>query len=262
MDNVSLIIRDSDGTEHAVDLPKGTTQIGRAEDVDITLPSQSVSRLHAQVIVGEDQVRIEDLDSGNGLTFRGQRVASLQLLDGHEIHIEPYTLVFKIPELPDTEVLQRDLTTPHLEVVAGAGLSANHITIGPAPRVTIGRAEDQDVILPDRSASRTHCVLERESDGWYAVNAGAANGLLVNAENIERQALKTGDLIQIGDTVLRFVDPQGTQPLASAVTVEGPPASPSRVPWLIGCAVLFALAFVGSALLVGLAIAVKTLNLT
>ena len=258
MDNVSLIIRDNEGTERVVALPLGTTQLGRSEDVDVTLPSQSVSRLHAQVIVGEDEVRIEDLESGNGLIHQGQRFETMRLHDGSEIHIDPYTLIFKIPNLPDTEVLHRDLSTPHLEVVHGAGLSANHIALGSAKRITIGRAEDQDVILPDRSASRMHCVLEQHKDGWYAVNAGAANGLLVNAEQVERQALTTGDLLQIGDTVLRFVDPNGTQPIAHSTTAASKNAtSASRMPWIIGCGVLFLLAVVGSALLIGLAIAVN-----
>ena len=260
MDNVSLIIRDQDGTERVVSLPAGTTQLGRSEEVDVTLPSQSVSRLHAQVVVGEDEVRIEDLGSGNGLIHNGQRFESMSLNDGNEVHVDPYTLIFSIPNLPDTEVLKRDVSAPHLEVVQGAGLSANHIVLGSAKRVTIGRAEDQDVILPDRSASRTHCVLEQHADGWYAVNAGSANGLVINSKHVERQALSTGDVLQIGDTVLRFVDPQGTQPLASTPAKTTPKRGSSRTLWVLGCGVLLGLAVIGSSLLIGLAIAVHNMN--
>ena len=100
MDNVSLTIRDAEGAERLVNLLPGTTQIGRSEDVDITLPSQSVSRLHAQIIVGADDVVIEDLGSGNGIIYRGQRVDSMSLNDGHELYIDPYTLIFQIPNQP------------------------------------------------------------------------------------------------------------------------------------------------------------------
>jgi hypothetical protein len=53
-------------------LKAGTTHvIGRAEDCDMRLDDEGVSRQHARVVVEEGAVVLEDLDSRNG-TFVGQ----------------------------------------------------------------------------------------------------------------------------------------------------------------------------------------------
>ena len=99
----------------------------------------------------------------------------MSLNDGHETCIDPYTLIFQIPNLPDTGCFSAT-SGARSEVMQGAGLSANHIVLGPTKRLTIGRAEDQDVILPDaQRRDRTACWSRQ--DGWYALNAGSANGL-------------------------------------------------------------------------------------
>ena len=184
----------------------------------------------------------------------------MKLNDGHQIFIDPYTLIFRIPDLPDTDVLDRTMTNAHLEIVHGAGLSANHIVLGPAKRLTIGRAEDQDVILPDRSASRLHCILEEHKEGWCAIDAGSANGLLVNQQKIERQTLKSGDLLQVGDTVFRFVDPNGTQPMATNQGVEPTetPKNGNGLKWALGCGAGIAVVVIPIALLIGVVVAIQS----
>ncbi|HEY2515071.1 MAG TPA: FHA domain-containing protein, partial [Polyangiaceae bacterium] len=57
----------------SVDLPaRGRVTIGRAEDCDLRIDHASVSRHHAEVHVGEDEARIQDLGSSNGTLLAGR----------------------------------------------------------------------------------------------------------------------------------------------------------------------------------------------
>lgn len=56
--------------------------IGRAAPADLVVAEATLSREHARVQPFHGGVRIDDLDSKNGLHFRGQRVASAELFPG------------------------------------------------------------------------------------------------------------------------------------------------------------------------------------
>lgn len=66
--------------------------------------------------------------------------------------------------------------------------------------VTLGRAVDNHVRLPERNVSRRHAELHLESDGWMLVDVDSYNGLRVNGEQVERQCkIKRGDYIALAD---------------------------------------------------------------
>jgi hypothetical protein len=76
---------------------------------------------------------------------------------------------------------------------------------GPVP-VTIGRAEDNTVALPDDEfASGHHARIESQRDGVWILDLGSTNGTFVNGARLDgRRRLREGDLVQVGDTELRF----------------------------------------------------------
>jgi hypothetical protein len=76
---------------------------------------------------------------------------------------------------------------------------------GPVP-VTIGRAEDNAVALPDDEfASGHHARIESQRDGVWILDLGSTNGTFVNGARLDgRRRLREGDLVQVGDTELRF----------------------------------------------------------
>ncbi len=78
---------------------------------------------------------------------------------------------------------------------------------------TIGRAEDNDIVLPNPEISRHHARLIFRPEPMLE-DVGSALGTMVNGEKItSRHALHPGDRINIGDLLLRFESPQ---PLESA----------------------------------------------
>ena len=76
---------------------------------------------------------------------------------------------------------------------------------GPVP-LTIGRADDNTLALPgDEFASGHHARIESQRDGVWILDLGSTNGTFVNGAHLDgRRKLREGDVVQIGDTELRF----------------------------------------------------------
>jgi len=76
---------------------------------------------------------------------------------------------------------------------------------GPVP-TTIGRDDDNVLVLKgDDYASGQHARVDSGLDGTWVVDLGSTNGTYVNGERLEgRRRLHEGDLVQVGDTELRF----------------------------------------------------------
>ena len=71
---------------------------------------------------------------------------------------------------------------------------------------SIGRANDNDIVLNDFSVSRRHAYLKREEGDWVLYDNGSTNGVRVNDTTVPRAVVKDGDQALIGTFVLRFRD--------------------------------------------------------
>src|ERR1043165_3172452 len=68
-----------DGSVSSIPLPsEGKLLIGRAEEADLRLGGNSVSRQHALIRVSAGELTIEDLGSSNGTIVRGVRLPAQQ----------------------------------------------------------------------------------------------------------------------------------------------------------------------------------------
>jgi uncharacterized protein YkwD/pSer/pThr/pTyr-binding forkhead associated (FHA) protein len=72
--------------------------------------------------------------------------------------------------------------------------------------LVLGRGADCDVVLNEQKASRRHCRVEPKGGGWRVVDEGSANGTWVDGKAVLAVRLKPGDEIEIGDTIVTFVD--------------------------------------------------------
>jgi adenylate cyclase len=91
-------------------------------------------------------------------------------------------------------------------------------------RTTIGRKADNDITIPEESASRRHAELTLNSDGNSLIlrDLGSTNGTFANRERLAQpRRLVNGDEIRIGQHVIS-VDQRDTRPKASnASSVPG-----------------------------------------
>lgn len=73
-------------------------------------------------------------------------------------------------------------------------------------QITIGRKEDNTFMLDDPYVSGKHARIYTKSGDYIIEDLGSTNGTLVNDDQIEgKKYLETGDIIKIGNTVLKFL---------------------------------------------------------
>ncbi|MGH3052751.1 MAG: FHA domain-containing protein [Gaiellaceae bacterium] len=72
--------------------------------------------------------------------------------------------------------------------------------------ISIGRAEDNDVALEgDEFASSHHARVESNREGVWVLDLNSTNGTFVNGSRLDgRRRLREGDVVQIGETELKF----------------------------------------------------------
>ena len=74
-----------------------------------------------------------------------------------------------------------------------------------APRVTVGRASDNDIVIDDPTVSRHHLVFERLAAGWSAHDVRSTNGTRVNGEPIQAgRPLYNDDQLMLGESKLVY----------------------------------------------------------
>lgn len=122
---------------------------------------------------------------------------------------------------------------------------------------TIGRAEDNDLVLPDQRVSSHHAVLKKVQSGDFVLNdLGATNPTRVNGRPTQLHELRHGDTILWGDIYAAYENPTAGGPLdPRAPRRPGAPSAPvAEAPAASGCFALALALGVAAAGAVGLAV--------
>jgi chromosome segregation ATPase len=73
--------------------------------------------------------------------------------------------------------------------------------------MTIGRGLESDIRIVSHFVSRVHAKISTSDLATVIEDAGSKNGILVNAERVQRRVLRHGDVVNIGGELnLRFID--------------------------------------------------------
>ena len=75
--------------------------------------------------------------------------------------------------------------------------------------ITIGRAANNDIVLPESSVSKFHAFLRPSDEGLLLVDANSRNGSFVNGVRLDpqrAQRLEVGDAIRLGNLNLRLLN--------------------------------------------------------
>ena len=81
---------------------------------------------------------------------------------------------------------------------------ASRVIVLNAPVVRIGRALDNDIVLPEDPVSAEHCRLERQDTSFRLIDLGSTNQTWVNGRKVDDVVLKNGDQIRVGRTTFVF----------------------------------------------------------
>jgi diguanylate cyclase (GGDEF)-like protein len=92
-DRAYLIVLAGNSVGKMFKLDEGETVIGRSHRADIRLEDDSISRMHAKVVLETNSVHVEDLGSSNGTLVNGERVSKQSLSDGDKIRLGETTIL-------------------------------------------------------------------------------------------------------------------------------------------------------------------------
>jgi pSer/pThr/pTyr-binding forkhead associated (FHA) protein len=126
-----LIIQDDEGKTTVVPLIREELTIGRQEGNTIRLTERNVSRKHAKLLRGTEEIIIEDLDSYNGVRVNGSRIQGrAELKEADRVQIGDYLIEVKADQ-PNA-----DAETREIAVIAEADSPAP-IAVSPSDAATV-----------------------------------------------------------------------------------------------------------------------------
>ncbi len=73
-----------------------------------------------------------------------------------------------------------------------------------AEEITIGRTDENDVVLYDGGVSRQHAKISFDGQHWLLSDLDSANGTTLNGAKVASEVLESGDHVGIGGAVFRF----------------------------------------------------------
>ncbi|MFM1726216.1 ATP-binding cassette domain-containing protein [Rhodococcus sp. PAM 2766] len=205
-------------------------RIGRDPQSEITIVDPVVSREHA-CLRWDEGWQLVDSGSRNGIYVDGKRRDEVPVTD---------TVLVRLGDavdgpavrlsIEDPDATRRDVGTRWDESTIEAGASiapapAPHQTL-PAGALTIGRAPDNDIVVPDVLASRRHAIVHHTPSGLELDDLGSVNGTFVGGARVSRARLTDGDVVTIGNTDFgvqegRLVPRQPTAATAGGLRVDG-----------------------------------------
>lgn len=230
-----LLVKAHGAVIKEVPLDKSRVNIGRKPDNDIVLDDPSTSGHHARVIQIQSVYFVEDAGSSNGTFTNGKKTDRKQLVNGDQITIGPYTLVYQDetavppstrPKQPAfdsdktvimTPELQRELLKAQggkaaaapakqviiLKVVTGSTDQKEYRLTGPV--AIIGSQDNATVKLSGWFAPKRAALLNRQGGGYAVTMSEEGKKVLVNGAAIQgSMALKDGDLIEVSGVTLHY----------------------------------------------------------
>jgi len=188
--------------------------IGRDPQADVVIPDARVSWQHAMVRLDGGRWILADNGSTNGTYADGQRVERIEITG---------ECLIRLGDPADGPVLSCSVNRPAPPQAAG-------------PR-RIGRAPDNDIVVPDPSVSSYHAELHEVGGAYRIVDLGSHNGTFVNEQRVTTAPLTEGDVVGLGDATYQLAgrklrefaypgDHAGAAPLPAAPPREGAAAPP------------------------------------
>jgi pSer/pThr/pTyr-binding forkhead associated (FHA) protein len=71
-------------------------------------------------------------------------------------------------------------------------------------KITVGRDSECDIVLSDDGASKIHCSIEFSKNQFWIIDENSKNGTYINQTPIKRANFYMEDIIQIGESFIRF----------------------------------------------------------
>lgn len=205
--------------------------IGRDKGATVVLGEPSVSRNHARITREGSLYFVEDVGSAFGTRVNGAVLPKGEkrlLRNGDVIAVGTFDIAFsRVLEVTGgpsehghektaamARAVMKDVmrglaggSAPYLLVLNGPHKDDKH-EVNEAQELSVGRADDCDIVFADDLTSRKHAKIRRDWSGTHVEDLGSRNGVKVNKKLIKGPTtLKDRDELEIGGTRMLYVDP-------------------------------------------------------
>ena len=150
------------------------------------LDGRPLVTLHPSIAVARRDIVVTATLSGHGPLVAGSGPA-----DGQ-------------PSLEATAVLPAGGLGPVTLIISSHGRPERRVAVG-ASLLRIGRAVDNEIVLPDERVSRHHGLIAASHGSLVYRDLASANGSFLRGQRVSEVALGPGDELTIGSTTLRLV---------------------------------------------------------
>jgi hypothetical protein len=229
------------GETTRADLADGVVRVGggKADEIRISGLPPTLLRLR---IDGERLTVTASRTMSIGRSMFAAHVPRL-VVAGELVHLSPTISLRQVPAASHTKgtaTVMRDLLRGELDLehtraarlTCLTGVDAGNVAPIAYAQMTLGRGDECTLQVRDRAVSRKHAkVTQRDGRVWLEDLRGP-NGTYVNGQRVQlRVALQPGDVIELGQTLLRYDAPAVEQPAplprpAPPIAVRAaPPAS-------------------------------------
>ena len=100
-------------------------------------------------------------------------------------------------------------------------MAGQSIPIGPGA-LSIGRGDENDVVLDDATVSRHHAQVTYQDGQYFIEDAGSMSGTLVEGMQATRTLLASGATLQMGESEFMFMQAESPSMTAAGTGMQGP----------------------------------------
>jgi DNA-binding NtrC family response regulator len=196
-DRVLLVI---DGASlQVIPLPAaGTITMGRSQKCDVSIDSGSVSRHHANLMVGPE-VEIEDCGSSNGTFVDGARLPGSQRV---RLGIGIPFMVGAVTLMVQARAGSRRANTPRASQLAALEDSAARIAVGKLGVLVLGETG----VGKERFAERIHEMSPRRSAAFVRINCAAISEPVLELEMFGNEPTTKPGAFELADSGTAFLN--------------------------------------------------------
>jgi ABC transport system ATP-binding/permease protein len=183
--------------------------IGRDVNADVPVENSRVSRQHLRISFDQGQWTFRDLSSANGTFLEGRAVHTGVITNGLVLRIggtggsEIFFSLISSGSVTRETPRAKTNSNETASVTLAAGVKDFRVSL--RPRLRIGQASTNDVILDDPDVADAHAEITLRPNGGYSISdLGSKAGVYVNGTRVRRHTLRPGDTLKLGEVQLTF----------------------------------------------------------
>jgi len=127
-------------------------------------------------------------------------------------------------QLPDVQISHAATSADHVQSVGRILLASDGKTVVERElkpgRLVIGRTPDNDLQIDSKFISRHHCQIVTQPDACLIEDLNSTNGIYVQSKRVRRYNLNDGDVVQVGQHEIMYIDERAPRPRHPVETAD------------------------------------------